>query len=125
MYSEKIILSNLEEFAAREAWYPVYHTQDEVREFTAYVDKLIETESNSKSTYITNIKNITERRKQEVRRWVENERVICGLDSGYWESRYAYVVDEAGNEKKFVNRRSQDVFDSVIGYLEEQQAGIQ
>ena len=49
----------------------------------------------------------------------------CGLDYKYWRDNYAYVVDEGGQTRKFKNRRSQDVFDSVIADLEEQQAGIQ
>ena len=32
MYSEKIIIQNLELFAAREKWMPVYHSIDEIEQ---------------------------------------------------------------------------------------------
>jgi hypothetical protein len=54
-----------------------------------------------------------------------NEQVLCSLDYGYWRDNYAYCVDEGGQIKKFKNRRSQDVFDSIVAELEEKQAGIQ
>ena len=65
-----------------------------------------------------------QRRKSEMKRWIENEQV-GGLDYSYWRDNYAYVVDEGGQVVKFKNRRSQDVFDSVVEDSEEQQAGIQ
>ena len=45
MYSEQIIFRNLEEFSARCGWTPVYHTYDEVKSFSAYIDSLIKMES--------------------------------------------------------------------------------
>ena len=51
--------------------------------------------------------------------------MLCALDYGYWRDRYAYCVDEGGQVRKFKNRQSQDVFDSIVAGLEEQQAGIQ
>lgn len=125
MYSPKIIERRLDFFATQNGWMPVRHSFDEVRNFTEYIKKVVKLESNSKSTWISSIAPMTDQRKAEIRRWIENEQVLCGLDSSYWESRYAYVTDEAGIIKKFKNRRSQDVFDSIIGYLEELQAGIQ
>ena len=126
MYSQRIVLSNLDEFARREGWAPVYHTFDEIRNFTAYINKIVKPmESNSKSTYYGLVQPITEKRRQEIYRWIENEQILCGLDYGYWRDNYAYVVNEGGQVVKFKNRRSQDVFDSVVAMLEEQEAGIQ
>jgi hypothetical protein len=114
MYSEKVVLRNLDEFAAREGWYPISHTYDEVREFSAYIDSLVKIESNSKTSYISFTGSITSRRKKEIARWIENEQALCGLDSSYWERNYAWVCDEKGQIFKFANRRSQEVFDSII-----------
>ena len=80
MYSEKIILSNLEEFEARNGWMPVYHTLAQVEGFKAYIDSLVSIESNSKSSYVSIKRAITDTQRQKIRRWMENEQVLCGLD---------------------------------------------
>ena len=126
MYSEKLVSANLDQFALENAWMPTRHTFAEVQEFTEYINNLVKpVEENSKSTYYALTRPITEKRKQEIRRWIENEQVLCGVDYRYWRDNYAYVVNEGGQEIKFKNRRSQDVFDAVVADLEEQGAGIQ
>ena len=104
---------------------PIRHTFGEVQEFIAYMKKVVTLGTNSKGSWIESVTPMTEKRRQEIYRWIENEQVLCGLDYGYWRDNYAYVVDEGGQVTKFKNRRSQDVFDSVVADLEEQQAGIQ
>ena len=123
MYSERVILHNLDEFAAREGWMPVYHSFDQVEEFKKYVDSITSIETNSRSSYVTLTRPITEKRRQEIWRWIEN--ALCGLDSGYFESRYAYVCDEKGQIFKFKNRLSQEIFDSVIAEFDEKQVSIE
>lgn len=91
MYSQRIILENVDQFEAQEGWRPVYHTLDEVRGFTAYIESLTKMESNSRSSYISLLRPITEKRKQEIKRWIQNEQVLCSLDCNYWETRYAWV----------------------------------
>ena len=125
MYSNILVERNLSDFAAREAWMPIRHTFGEVQEFTAYIKSITKLASNSKGAWIESVAPMTDKRRQEIRRWIQNEQVLCALDYGYWRDNYAYVVDEGGQVKKFNNRRSQDVFDSVVADLEEQQAGIQ
>jgi hypothetical protein len=125
LYSEKIINRNLEDFAAEEGWSPVYHSYDQVRDFSAYIDSLIKMESNSKSSYINVTTKISERRQREIAHWIENEQVLCGIDSGYWERNYAWVCDEKGEIFKFKNRKSQEVFDSIIAEADEKQLPIQ
>ena len=125
MYSERVILHNLDEFAAREGWMPVYHSFDQVEEFKKYVDSITSIETNSRSSYVTLTRPITEKRRQEIWRWIENEQALCGLDSGYFESRYAYVCDEKGQIFKFKNRLSQEIFDSVIAEFDEKQVSIE
>lgn len=126
MYSEQVVLRNLDEFAAREGWMPVYHTFDQVEEFKKYIDSLTKTvETNSRSSYITLTHPITEKRRQEIWRWIENEQALCGLDSGYFENRYAWVCDEKGQIFKFKNRLSQEIFDSVIAEFDEKQVSIE
>ncbi len=126
MYSERVILRNLDEFAAHEGWMPVYHSLGQVEEFKHYIDTITGVaESNSRSSYIALTKPITEKRRQEIWRWIENEQALCGLDSGYFESRYAYVCDEKGRIFKFQNRLSQQIYDSVIAEFDEKQVSIE
>ncbi len=125
MYSERIILRNLDEFAAREGWMPVYHSLAQVEEFKKYIDSLVSLESNSRNSYVSLVKTITQKRQQEVRRWIENEQVLCGFDSNYFESRYAYVCDEKGQIFKFRNRKSQEIFDSIVAEFDDLQVSIE
>ena len=114
MYSEKVIQTNIEKFFASEGWIPVRHTLQEVEDFRKYVDSTVTIESNSKVSWISEIKPIPQKRRKEIRRWMENEIVMCTLDSGYWESRYVYVTNEIGEIVKYKNRVAQDVFDSIL-----------
>jgi len=124
MYSEKIILRNLDEFAAREGWMPTPHTLDQVDEFKHYIDSLVKIETNSRSSYITLVRAITQKRQKEIWRWIENEQALCALNSDYFESRYGFVCNEGGEIFKFRNRKSQEIFDSVIADFDERQVAI-
>jgi hypothetical protein len=125
MYSQKIINHSLELFEAENKWLPKYHSYDEVLEFTKYIDSLVEIESNSKTSEIRVTKRLSASRQQEIRRWVQNEQALCSLDSGYWDRNYAWVADEKGQIFKFKNRKSQEVFDSVIAGFDEDQVSIE
>ncbi|PWT73825.1 MAG: hypothetical protein C5B60_07690 [Chloroflexi bacterium] len=67
----------------------------------------------------------TEKRMREIRRWIENEQILCTFDSNYFETRYAFICDEQGEVHRFANRRSQEVFDNVIAHFEELQVAIE
>ena len=125
MYSAKKIQATLEAFEKSEGWMPVYHTLDEVNEFKKYIDSTVTIEGNSKGSWIQEIKPILANRQKEVTRWIENEQLLCAIDSGYFESRYAYITDECGTVRKFKNRKSQEVLDSVIADLEDRGFGIE
>ena len=101
------------------------HTFNEVSEFTSYIKSITKIASNSKGAWIESVAPMTDKRRAEIRRWIENEQVLCSLSYPYWRDNYAWVIDEGGQKTKFSNRKSQDVFDSVVADLEEEQAGIQ
>ena len=103
---------------------PQYHSRDEVNEFNAYIESLIEKDIRGINQYFTLKKEITNARAKEIRRWVENEQALCMFDSNYFEDRYAYVCDEKGDIFKFQNRKSQEVFDNVIAEFDEKQVAI-
>ena len=119
MYSQKTVNENLEVIEMREGWRPVYHSVDEVNEFKKYIESLVKIESSRKSSYVTLSKSIPYTKQEEIRRWIVNEHLLCWADYGYWESRYAFIADETGAFIKFTNRKSQEVFDSVIADLDE------
>jgi hypothetical protein len=125
MYSQKIIDANLDLFEAKNAWRPIRHTLDEVTEFKKYVDSVVKIGSNSKGSWIESVAPMTDKRRAEIKRWIENEQVLCGLDSFYWETNYAFVCDEKGQIYKFQPRMSQRIYESVIADFDEKQVSIE
>jgi hypothetical protein len=125
MYSQKIINARCDEFTRQNGWEPIRHSYEQVKEFSAYIETLVKKESNSKNTYLTISKPITARRGNEIKHWIENEQVLCALDSSYWEQNYAFVCDEKGQIYKFSPRLSQRIYDSVISDFDEKQVSIE
>jgi len=125
VYSPRIIQAKLKAFTEKSGWEPVYHTIAQVHEFTAYLDTLISKESNQKSTYIRVTKQLTDKRKNEIRRWIENEQVLCSCDENYWATHYAYICDEKGDILQFSPRRSQEVFDLIVADFEDLEVAIE
>ncbi len=125
MYSNRIISANLEEAQRVLKREIVYHSYDQIVEFTKYIDTLVKIESNTKSSYISLCKKISSSRQNEIREWIENEQILCGLDNGYWESRYAWVADEKGQIFKYKPRKSQEVFDSIVAGFDEDQVSME
>jgi len=127
VYSTRIINRVLDDFEAREGWRPVEHSVEQVREFDEYINSIIKVERNERSRFI-DFKDglkLTERRKQEINRFVENEQFMCVASANYFESRYAYVCDEAGNVHRYVRRKSQEILDSFLEPFDEQQVAIE
>jgi hypothetical protein len=125
MYSSRVVLDRIQQFESENKWLPVYHSYDEVLDFTKYIESLIKREGNSKGSWITHVRRLSASRINEIIRWIENEQVLCGLDSSYWDKNYAWVCDEKGNMFKFKNRKSQEIFDSVIAEFDEKQVSIE
>lgn len=125
MYSQRIVTANIEEYQRVFKKKLVYHSYAQVQEFTAYVDKLISIESNSKSSFITLKGKISASRQQEIREWIQNEQVLCGLDAMYWATRYAWVIDEQGQVFKFMPRMPQKIYQSIIADFDEKQVSIE
>ena len=125
IYSERVVLSKLDNFAAKHGWMPQPHTDAEISEFKETVDKITETTSNSKSASVELARPVSQRMAEEIYRFAENEQVMCGLDNNYWEARYAMVCDEQGRISKFKNRKSQEVFDSIVADFDEREVSIE
>lgn len=125
IYSEAIIVSNLEEFSRREHWEPVYHSIAQIDEFKAYIDSITKKDTNGRNMRIELNREITAQRAKDIRRWIENEQALCCFDSNYFESRYAWICDEKGDIFKFSNRKAQEIFDNIIAEFDAQQVAIE
>jgi hypothetical protein len=125
MYSETIIVANLEEFARREKWTPTYHSIAQIDEFKAYIDSITKKDTNGRSMRIELNRDITAQRAKDIRRWIENEQALCCFDSNYFETRYAWICDEKGDIFKFSNRKAQEIFDNIIAEFDAQQVAIE
>lgn len=127
MYSPKVITKTLDDFEAREGWRPKYHSQGEVDEFIAYIDSLVVIEKNQSNRYIDFKPEVrlTARRKQEIRKWITNEQFLCFADSGYWESRYAWICDEKNEIFRYHPRKSQQIFHKILEPFDEKQYAIE
>lgn len=119
MYSEKVIIRKMDAFASREGWMPVHHSIEQVNEFIEYIKSITTVSTNNRSSYYTLKANLTQNRAQHIRRWVQNEQAMCAMDSSYFESRYAWVVDHRGEVFKFQNRKAQTVFDDLVAEHDE------
>ena len=120
MYSPIVVARNLDEFAAREGWMPVYHSLEQVEAFKAKINEITKLESNSKSSTVSLVRSITQRDKNLISRWIINEQVLCGLSFDYWASNYAWVCDEEGRIFKYQPRMSQKVYDIIVSDFDEQ-----
>ncbi len=125
MYSERLITAKLTSFADANGWMPIRHTIEQIKEFTAYLESITSIERNSKSGYIRITKRLTEDRLKQVKRFIQNEQILCSTDEGYWSSRYAFINDEKGEIIQFTTRKSQEVFDSVCAYYEDLEVAIE
>jgi hypothetical protein len=127
MYSQKIILKVIDQFEAESGWRPVYHSVSQVEEFCAYINSIVNIEKNQVNRYI-DFKpglRLTTRRRDEIRRWIENEQFLCFSDSHYWETRYGWICDEKNDIFRFKNRKSQEVFDKILEAFDEVQVAIE
>jgi hypothetical protein len=127
MYSPNVVQKTLDDFAVREGWEPRPHSLGQVEEFSEYINKIIRIEKTQTSRYIDFKPDVrlTEKEKKAIRRFIRNEQFLCFASSNYWETRYAWIGDEAGNIFKFSNRKSQDVFDRVLEPFDELQVAIE
>lgn len=125
MYSQRVVTQNIEEYQRLYKKTLVYHTYAEIQTFSKYIDSLVSIESNSKSSYINLSKKISGARQREIREWIQNEQALCGLDAMYWAKNYAYVCDEQGQIFKFIPRKSQQIYNSIIADFDEKQVSIE
>jgi len=125
MYSQRIVLQNIEEYQRVFKKTLVYHSYAQIQAFSKHIDTLVNIESNSKSSYINLSHKISAARQKEIREWIQNEQALCALDAMYWAKNYAWVCDEQGQIFKFTPRKSQEIYNSVIAEFDEKQVSIE
>jgi hypothetical protein len=127
MYSQKKIQATIDAFTESEGWTPQHHSLEQIDEFKEYINSLVTIESNSKNSWVILKEGVklSKTKREYIVHWIENEQALCSIDSGYFESRYAYIVSEHGVITKFQNRKSQEVLDKIIAELEDRDFGIE
>ncbi len=125
MYSQKIILRNLEAFERAEGWVPQYHSIAQIDEFKEYINKITTKDQSGRNLRIELNQELSTKRAKDIRRWIENEQALCGFDSDYFLSRYAWICDEKGDIFKFQNRRAQEILNELIAGFDEDQVAIE
>lgn len=68
---------------------------------------------------------LTDNQKRRLRRWIENEQILCSVDEHYWATRYAFICDEKGDIFQFNPRVSQEVFFEMAAYFEDLEVAIE
>lgn len=127
MYSNRVIEKTLDGFAAKNGWRPEPHSIEEVEEFIAYVDSIIDVDSNSVNRYY-DIKpgvRLTQARRDWVRRWIKNEQFMCFASAEYFTTRYAWICGVGEEIFRYVPRDSQKIFHSIISEFDDQQVAIE
>ncbi len=125
MYSKSVISRNLDALEAKNGWRPVYHTLQQVEEFKTYVENICKADVTARNIHVTINKNLTRSRQKEIQRFVQNEQLLCAADSNYFEDRYCWICDEKGEIFKFKNRKSQEVFDSILAEFDDREVAIE
>jgi hypothetical protein len=125
MYAPRIIQAKLQKFRGKAGWDPVYHSIADIQNFNEYLERITSNNENSRNGYISVNKRISRDAYNEIKRFIENEQVLCSVDSNYFETRYAYICNAEGDIYKFENRKSQEVFDSVVAHFEDLEVAIE
>src|SRR6202789_2294756 len=125
MYSKRVVSENIEKAAKVLGWMPTPSTIEEVDELKKYIESIVTIESNSRNSYVNLSGEITQVQADDIRRRIENEQIMCSMDSSYWESRVAFVKNENGEIVRFKNRKSQEIMDDILADFEEKQQAIE
>lgn len=127
MYSKKVIAKTLDDFTHRNGWRPQEHTLTEVQEFIAYIDSIVDMESNTVNRYFSwqKGKKPSDKRIEFINRFVLNEQFMCFASAEYFVSRYAKI--RAADERivNFEFRLGQKIFLALLAEYDDQQIAIQ
>src|SRR5277367_2048171 len=116
MYSRKVIDLTLDSFEAKHKWRPAERTPEQVDDFTAYIDSLVDMDANSVNRYF----NWREGKKPSkleiewIQQQIKNEQFMCFASAEYFATRYGRIrtVDERIVRIQF--RQSQQIFHSLL-----------
>jgi hypothetical protein len=125
MYATSVILDKQVAFREKNGWELIPHSIAEVEEFAEYITSITKIDTNSRNAYVAMKQKLTRNRERHIARWIENEQALCTIDANYWETRYAYINDNASNILRFTNRKSQEVFDSILAEFDAKGVAIE
>jgi len=127
MYSEKVTKEVLDDFARQNGWMPTYHSPAEVQEFNAYIDSILDVNSNTRgrSFWWKNGKSPSAERVKWIRRWIENEQFCCFASAEYFVTRYGRIRDAEERVIPFQFRLGQKIFLQALAEADDLQSAIQ
>lgn len=98
--------------------FPTYHSTGFVDTAVDYID------SAWKTNYDTGERYQDRPYSQEELDFIENERLLCKLDFGYWVSRYVKIKNEEERIVKMQFWTSQEIFLAILSEMEQERIAI-
>lgn len=127
MYSDRIVDLTLDDFEARNKWRPYMRSPGEVDELIAYIESLVDCDSNSVNKYFNwrPGKRPSDQRVAWIKQQVLNEQYCCFASAEYFATRYGHIrtVDERIIRVQF--RKAQRIFHNILAQYDDQQIAIQ
>ena len=111
MFSETKVLEKLSRFKEKYGWIPQPHSVDEVDRVSAYIKSFGVKDAKGDTNYND------EDFPNKLKRWIQNERTLCAIDSSYFLTRYFWLTEN--DIKRFSFRSGQRAFYSVLQKLED------
>jgi hypothetical protein len=127
MYSERVVSLTLDGFESEYGWRPRERTPQEVEDFTAYIESLVDMEANSVNRYFNwrAGKKPSKLEIEWIQQQIKNEQFMCFASAEYFATRYGRIrtVDERIVRIQF--RQSQQIFHAILAKYDDLQIAIQ
>lgn len=118
MYAQSIVDARIAIAEEALGYRLTYHDLDEIDEFTNRLDESTRLDNLGRPYFA---RDLTRYEYQ----FIENEKVLCACDAGYWLTHYAWLSDENTNAVRFTFRGAQTPLFHVISELEAKHAAIE
>ncbi len=129
MYSNRIIKKVVADYHRTHPLIPKpeFRTVDQVDELVAYIDSLVDVESNSVNRYFQwkKGKRPTDRRIQWIKEEIENQQFCCFASAEYFVTRYGRIRDVQERIIHIEFRKAQRIFHQILAEYDDRQIAIQ
>lgn len=108
MYAPDITERVVKALNAAQGWDLVQHSQGQINAATSHFEDLIDEET----------KELKRALAPDEQRFIDNERLLSGIDYVYWRSRYARIIDWEKKNSAFVPNVAQRIVEDIWADLE-------